>query len=118
MIALSDRDSGRLQNLLREADRKLKNLHPVYRRRTISVTSGYGIRNAYVNGDVSTDDVQSCYLDTDGTGQLIDVNCTICGGSSLSSAIPRLADGILLPVYYDGTCWRSAVVFQATEDCE
>ena len=76
-----------------------------------------GIRWAFVDGAVETDTTQACFLDTDTTGDAITVTCTICGGSDLSDAIPRLSDGIRIPVVLDGATWRCIWGFQATEDC-
>jgi hypothetical protein len=116
---LSQRDHDRLQEIVRWNERQKKNVHPVYRRRNVSTGSGgHAVRKAYVNGSVSTNTVQACFLDTDTTGEAISVYCSVCGGSDLSAAIPRLADGKLLPVFFDGEYWRATTVFQATEDCE
>ena len=88
---------------------------------SIDPASGGGVgstRWAFVDGAVATDTTQDCFLDTDTTGDSITVTCTICGGSDLSDAIPRLSDGIRIPVVLDGATWRCVWGFQATEDCE
>lgn len=97
----------------------MKNVHPHHRRRSINSGSGGDIRKAYVNGSVSTSAIQACFLDTDTTGESVNVTCTICGGSDLSEASPRLANGILIYVTYDpvSQIWRCISPFQATEDC-
>jgi len=76
------------------------------------------IRWAFVDGDVATDTTQDCFLDVDTTGDEITVTCTICGGSKLSEAVPRLSDGTRIPIIKDGETWRCLWGFQATEDCD
>lgn len=79
---------------------------------------GGGLRKAYASAAAGAGATISCYLDTDATGELVTVNCPICGGSALNTAIPRLADGSLIMVWNDAGTWRSVMTFQATEDCE
>ncbi len=74
-------------------------------------TGGTTLHNAFVNGSASGTATQACFLDTDTTGDSIDVYCTICGGTALSSALPLLSDGKRITVWYDGTYWRCTTIF-------
>jgi hypothetical protein len=82
------------------------------------VRGGGRIRKAYAKADAGSGATITCYLDTDSTGVEITVNCEICGGSALNSAIPRLENGDMITVWNDAGTWRSVMTFQATEDCE
>ena len=84
---------------------------------TLLTQLGMSVREAFVDGSVPASDEVDCFLDTDTTGDPITVTCTIAGGSSLASAFPRLADGMRMPVYYDGTNWRSYILFQTSTVC-
>ncbi len=57
-----------------------------------------------------------CYLDTDGTGIQITVNCSIAGGGNLNAAVPRLADGDMIIVSKMGDDWYGPL-FNASQDC-
>jgi hypothetical protein len=77
------------------------------------------IRLAYCKAGAGSGSTIVCYLDTDGTGKEITVYCTICGGSALNSAFPRLSDGTPIPVWNHNGTWRCLWGFQdADEDCE
>ena len=82
-----------------------------------ATAGGGSIRNAYCQEDAPEVANITAFLDTDATGEQVEVYCTICDGTALNAAVPRLSDGDLIPVYYDGTKWRCCTVFQASEDC-
>jgi hypothetical protein len=79
------------------------------------------IRWAFCNGGASATAIQSCYIDIDHQGTPINVTCTICGGTALNSAFPRLEDTTRLAIVSDDSVspaiWRALQIFQATEDC-
>ncbi len=47
----------------------------------------------------------TCFLDTDGTGTEITVNCSIIGATTLDDAYPRLVDGSKIFVIQISTSW-------------
>jgi hypothetical protein len=52
-----------------------------------------------------------------GLGSGITVNCKVCGGGNLNSAIPRLADDDYLFVANIRGEWWCTTIFQTSEDC-
>ena len=80
--------------------------------------SSVGVRNAFVKTTPAAVETVVCWLsDTDGSGDEITVNCSVIGGTALNAAVPRLADGERIAVFYDGSNWRCCTTFQASEDC-
>ncbi len=80
--------------------------------------NGSAVRSAFCQEDATANTQITCFLDTDATGEEVEVYCSICGGSALNEAIPRLTDGERIAVYRDGDYWWCCTTFQATEDCE
>ena len=77
---------------------------------------GYlSLRKAYVVSISGT--TATCYLDTNGVGSTVAVSCTVCGGSDLSMAFPRLVAGKIIYVSNDNGTWRCIHPFQTGEDC-
>ncbi|HUW18377.1 MAG TPA: hypothetical protein VMW16_03665 [Sedimentisphaerales bacterium] len=74
---------------------------------------GAQIRRAFCKAAAGAAATIVCYLDKDGSGFEITVNCDIVGGSKLSEAIPCLAIGTPLEVYKlaDGN-WYTPTKFQ------
>lgn len=79
------------------------------------------VYKAYCKTDAGAGSTIVCYLNEDKTEENnpaeITVNCKICNGSNLNSAIPRLADGDILFVSSIGSTWYALSLFQASEDC-
>jgi hypothetical protein len=79
------------------------------------------IYKAYCKTDAGAGSSIVCYLNEDKTEENnpaeITVNCEICNGSNLNSAVPRLADGDMLFVTRIGDSWHAMSPFQASEDC-
>jgi len=61
------------------------------------------------------------YLDTDGTGQQVNVLCSVAGGGWLNGAIPLLTDGLEIAVFsklISGTTyWFCCTTFQTMSIC-
>jgi len=79
---------------------------------------GAGLRNAYCKDDAGVGSTIVCYLDVDGTGTEITVNCSISGGSNLNAAGRRLEIGNRLAVYKVGANWYTPEGFDADIECE
>ena len=75
-------------------------------------------RIAYCKTDAGAGTTIVCYLDTDGTGTEITVNCSIMNGTDLNAAVPRLEDGGVLLVTKVGDTWWAIHPFNGSEDCE
>jgi len=80
--------------------------------------TGSLIRRAYMKSDAGAIDSARCYLGVDATGPEIGVQCEIAGGTKLNSAIPRLENGDMIPVWNDSGTWRPFFPFQASIECE
>ena len=78
---------------------------------------GTDIRRAFVKTTPGATSSVACYLNFDGSDEEITVNCAICNGTALNSAIPRLADGDDLFVAKIAGSWWCLTVFQTSEDC-
>ncbi len=76
-----------------------------------------GVRVAYCKDDAGAGASITCYLDTDGTGAEVTVNCSIVNGTALNSAIPRLEDGDWIFVNNIAGTWYCTTIFQTTENC-
>ena len=79
--------------------------------------AGTLVKKAYCKDAAGAGTTIDAYLDTDGTGTEVTVNCSVVGGSALNAAIPRLADGTLILVTKISGSWYCNTVFQASEDC-
>jgi hypothetical protein len=82
-----------------------------------SVSSGQLTHKAFPVADAGTGTTIECYLDTDATGDVITVNCSIAGGSDLNEAIPKLTDGLLIFVKKFGDDWYFTTVLTGYEEC-
>lgn len=57
--------------------------------------------------DAGGDNTIDCYLDTDITGELVEVEFDISrGGTALNAVVARLEIGDPIVVWQDGTTWR------------
>ena len=112
---LSDRDAARIQAMLRRDERRTDSRYN--RRRHHGRGGGGKPRKAYASAAAGASGTIACYLDTDGAGDTVDVVCEIVGGSALNSALPRIADGTMIPVWNDNGTWRPYFPFQASGDC-
>ena len=122
-VLLSDRDAAALRAMLRDYKAGFPSLRGSLQRRRgmppLAVETPQ-VHIAYVKTAPGAATTVTCYLDTDGTGEEITVNCCICGGSALNSAIGRLEDGKPLFVVYITALeawWCIGSPFQATTDC-
>ena len=79
--------------------------------------AGTSIRIAYVKTTPGADTTVDCYLDTDVTGEEIEVTCSIAGLGVLNAALPRISDGDLIFVANISGTWYCLTVFQESEDC-
>ena len=125
-ILLSDRDSRRVQEAIRRVEARARAIQPFYRRRGRTAprkAEGSDIHLAYCKAAAGSGATIQCYLDTDWNGQgteptPITVYCKIYeGGTALNTCAPLLADGDLMFVFNDGTCWRSLTTFIPTDTC-
>jgi len=81
---------------------------------TINGSIGGAIRLAYVKttpASVSTVDV---YLDTNDTGEEVQVTCIITDGTSLNAASPRLTDNDIIFVAKINGTWYCMSLFHTT----
>ena len=83
----------------------------------LPAVSGGAVRIAYCKTAAHAATSIDCYLDTDGTGTEITVNCSISGGGNLNAADPRLADGDVIFVQKFGSDWWCIAPFQGDENC-
>ena len=79
--------------------------------------NGSNIHKAYARDNAANQSFIWCYLDADGEGDAVRVDCSIVGGSDLDEAIPRLEDGDMIPVWKIDDHWWCTSVFQTSEDC-
>jgi len=79
---------------------------------------GGAVRLAYCQSDAGAFNYISCYLDIDGTGELVTVQCLTgqAGVSLLNASVPRLSDGDPLLVIKHNDTWYSATIFEDSED--
>ena len=70
---------------------------------SVAVTSASGsVRKSFAQNDASAGSTISCWLnETTSAGDTVTVNCSIAGGSNLSSAIPYITAGTMMPVFQD-----------------
>ena len=75
--------------------------------RRSSSLGGGAMRLAYCKTDAPNSDVITCYLDTDGSGEEVEVTCLLHNTTRLDYAIPYLNDGdAILVCEIEGT-WYS-----------
>jgi len=108
-------------SVLRDADIKpKKTFERIVRDSSLYATTvGGTIRKAYPIADAGLGKTIDCYLDTDLTGEEVEVNCSIFGGSDLNEASPLLekeADPIFISAIGDE--WWCVSPFDVTEECE
>ena len=75
-------------------------------------------RLAWCKDDAGAGTTIDCYLDADGIGTVIEVNCSIMNGTDLNAAVPRLEDGKVILVTKVGATWWAIHPFNGSEDCE
>jgi len=77
-----------------------------------------GTHIAYCKDDAGAGSTLDCYLDTDGTGDVIEVNFSIAqAGANLNAAVPRLEDGDAVFVrMIDASWWCVGAPFAPSED--
>lgn len=80
--------------------------------------TGIDIHHAFCKTDAPASSDITCYLDTDGTGEEITVHCDICGGGTLDSALPHLADGQRISVWKKDGEWYCTALFRIANICE
>ena len=83
----------------------------------VRFSGGGGTRLAYCKVASGTGSTIACYLDMDLTGEVVTVNCSICGATNLNDAIPRLPVGQLIFVENIAGNWYCKTVFQKSKDC-
>jgi len=99
------------------AARREKLQSPELIQKTKAVRHRAGLRNAYCKTDAGEGSTIVCYLDVDGTGTEITVNCDISNGNDLNTATRRLKNGNRLAVYKIGSSWYAAEGFDTDEEC-
>jgi len=77
-------------------------------------------RKAYCKTDAPEDTKIVCYLDTDETGEEVDVYPNVHGGHNLDKVVPRLKDGLMMWAVWDAvdSKWRTLDWFNVSRDCE
>lgn len=79
---------------------------------------GTQVHKAFMKAAATSGTHDICFLDTDTTGDEINVDFSIVGGSNLNEAIGRLVDGSLVFVVLFGNDWFCiGSPFQGSEDC-
>ena len=117
---LTDRDTSRIRAMLQWFDRNKNNPGNFHRRRNITTgASGPGVAHrAFVKDAPGAQSNIACYLDTDETGDVIDVLCSIFpAGTTLDNAIPRLEVGGWITVAKISRKWRCQNIFQKSMEC-
>jgi hypothetical protein len=80
---------------------------------TINGSIGGSVRIAYCKDDAGAATTIACYLDTDGTGEEVTVQCLTPGGSSnLNTVVPRLSDGDPIIVIKISGTWYCSTIFE------
>lgn len=127
-IVLNAEDARRVENAIRQVEARARAIGPYYRRRSRPSAGGKStqIRLAYCKTDAGTGMNIDCYLDQDWDGSgtepsVISVRCIIASGVNLNAAIPRLTDGLPIPVFQTTlggqSLWICLWGFQASKDC-
>ncbi len=78
---------------------------------------GGGLHKAYCKDNASTGSTIDCYLDTDTTGEEIEVNCILFATSDLQDCAPLLVDSQLILVEKIGAAWWCVWWFNNTIIC-
>ena len=77
------------------------------------------MRVAFCKNDASTGETIDCYLDTDGTGTVIEVNFPIAqNGSDMNACMPFLLNGDRIFVTKIGSEWWCVHVFNESIVCD
>ena len=88
---------------------------------SVSTAADGSVRKSFAQTDASSaaGSTISCWLnETDSAGDTITVNCSIAGGSNLSSAIPYITDGDMMPVFQDSAAdWWCTTIFTRMDIC-
>lgn len=79
--------------------------------------AGTPIRNAFCKNDAGGGKYIQVYLDTNLTGEQVNVECTLIGATDLSQCFPTLTEGVRIPVWFDSTHWRCLWWFQGYDVC-
>lgn len=79
--------------------------------------AGTPIRNAFCKNDAGGGKYIQVYLDTNLTGEQVNVECTLIGATDLSQCFPTLTEGLRIPVWFDSTHWRCLWWFQGYDVC-
>jgi len=116
---LSDKAVEELQAALRKVEQLMGTVKPDQRRRNIAVPAGGGFRRAFCKDYAGEGSTLDCYLDEDGTGEVVEVNFDILGPSNnLSAASPLLSDGDPIWVKFWNDAWYCTHPFDVTEECD
>ena len=75
------------------------------------------IRKAFASVAAGAATTIACYLDTDGVGDTVTVNCSVIGAANLNSAVPRLEDGSLIFVTQISSDWWCVSPFIKSKVC-
>jgi hypothetical protein len=86
----------------------------VQKTRALRASAGSGIHLAFCKIDAPAAAIITCYLDTDGTGEEVDVQCPCISpdGATLDQVIRRLKDGDTLLVVKINNEWNCLEGFQ------
>lgn len=102
---------------INKTNQRLSDLERQTGKNPLRVMSGYGdtrpVRRAFCKTAAQAATTIVCFLDTDGTGDEITVNCEIIGGPQLNDAIPLLQVGTEIKVIKSGGNWYCLSPFQA-----
>lgn len=82
------------------------------------IGGGSLVRKAYMKANATGGTTDTCFLDTDATGDEITVNFSIVGGSDLDEALANLVDGSLIFVVNISGTWHCiGTPFIGRENC-
>jgi len=77
------------------------------RRVLFPASGGHTLHRAFLKLNASVDNTIDCYLDTDITGEVVEVEFDISrGGTAMNAVIARLIIGDPIVVWQDGATWR------------
>ena len=118
---LTRADAERISDVVRNAEQRIGHIKARHRRRVVASggRSGGGtlIRNAFCKNDAGGGKYIQVYLDTNLTGEQVNVECTLIGATDLSQCFPTLTEGVRIPVWFDSTHWRCLWWFQGYDVC-
>ena len=119
----NNKTKNRLNEIVKETN-KVNLLSQSVKRETINripwlrnTGGGSGIRHAYCKTAAGAGNTIVCYLDTNLTGEEVTVTCHLFESASLSSCVPLLTAGKVIPVYRAGDYWYCLWWFSGTENC-